>query len=97
MLFELVTGVWLVLEPPDVVGAPPMLLNAALLAVLWISTFLLQRPLHRELAEGYDQAKVDRLVATSWIRTLAWTLRALLLVVLLVLFVEGRRSLGLGG
>ncbi len=97
MLFELVTGVWLALEPPDVVGEPPLLLNAALLAALWISTFLLQRPLHQELAEGYDQAKVDRLVATSWIRTLAWTLRALLLVVLLVLFAEGRQSLGLGG
>ena len=89
MLFELVTGAWLALEPPAVVGAPPMLLNAALLAGLWISTFLLQRPAHRELAQRYDEAKVNRLVATSWVRTLLWTLRALLLLALLVLFAEG--------
>lgn len=96
MLFELLTGLWLALEPPAVVGEPPMLLNAALLAVLWVSTFLVQRPAHQELAQGYDEAMVRRLVATSWVRTLAWTLRALLLVVLLVLFAEGKQGPGTG-
>ena len=94
MLFELVTGAWLALDPPEAIGEPPMLLNAALLAVLWLSTLGVQRRLHRALAGGYDEGKVNRLVATSWIRTVGWTLRAVLLLTLLVIFAEG---LGAGG
>jgi hypothetical protein len=60
-----------------------MYLNAALLAVLWVSTFGLQMPAHRALAEGYDERLVSRLVAGNWIRTAAWTARAVLLVALL--------------
>jgi hypothetical protein len=30
-------------------------------------------PCHRRLAEAYDDAVVDRLVATNWYRTAAWT------------------------
>lgn len=94
MLFELITGVWLALDPPEVVGEPPMLLNAVVLGVLWLSTLRVQRPLHRALAGGYDEGKVNRLVATSWVRTAGWTLRAVLLLALLVVFAEG---LGTGG
>ena len=89
MLFELITGVWLALDPPGAAGEPPMLLNAVVLGVLWLSTLGVQRPLHRALAEGYDERKVNRLVATSWIRTAGWTLRAVLLVALLVIFAAG--------
>ena len=96
MLFELLTGAWLALDPPAVVGDPPMLLNAALLAGLWVSTFLLHNPAHRELGQGYSEAKVRRLVATNWVRTLLWTLRALLLLALLVVFAEGQQGLGMG-
>ena len=96
LLFELVTGGWLALDPPAVVGGPPMLLNAALLAGLWISTFLLQRPAHLALAQGYDEAKVNRLAAANWVRTLLWTLRSLLLVALLVVFAAGKQALGIG-
>jgi hypothetical protein len=92
MLFELASGVWLALEPPARIGATPLLLNAAILAVLWISTFWLQLPAHRDLAEGYDRSTVIRLVASNWIRTAAWTLRALLLVGLLILAADERDS-----
>ncbi len=49
---------------------------AALVALIWLSTALLQIPLHDQLSRGYDPALIARLVATNWIRTIAWTLRS---------------------
>lgn len=51
-----------------------------LLAIVWISTFLLQVPRHAELASGFLPGAHRRLVATNWIRTIAWTVRASLLL-----------------
>ncbi len=33
-------------------------------------------PLHNQLHAGYSAAVIGRLVATNWVRTAAWTLRA---------------------
>jgi hypothetical protein len=52
----------------------------ALLLVVWLSTFGLQVPMHRRLAGGFDAAAHRRLVTTNWVRTCAWTARAVLLV-----------------
>lgn len=46
------------------------------------STAFLQVPCHEKLLDGYDKAVVTRLVHTNWIRTIAWTLRGLLLVII---------------
>lgn len=74
MLAELATAVLLVLVPTDV---PPALawIGLALVGVIWISTALLQAPLHARLEQGFDARTHRRLVATNWIRTLAWTAR----------------------
>ena len=50
----------------------------ALLAMIWLSTALVQVPLHRRLQGGFDAAVHRRLVRTNWLRTAAWTLRAAL-------------------
>ncbi|NIR37604.1 MAG: hypothetical protein GWN07_37935, partial [Actinobacteria bacterium] len=52
---------------------------AVLLAVALGSTVLVQVPLHRRLAEGHDRRTAERLIATNWVRTVAWSLRGLLL------------------
>jgi hypothetical protein len=52
--------------------------GAVLLAIIWLSTFLLQMPYHERLACGFDRAIHRRLVLTNWIRTWAWTLRGAL-------------------
>ena len=54
-----------------------------LVAVLWISTGLLQVPLHQTLGGGFDAVAHQRLVATNWIRTVAWGLRATLVLAML--------------
>jgi hypothetical protein len=83
MLVELATGAYLSLRPPP--GMPPAALWAglALIAVIWLSTWLLQVPRHRALEAGFDPAAHRALVGTNWIRTVAWTARGILLLVLL--------------
>ena len=48
------------------------------------STFTWQRRLHSEMAEnGYDEAKVRKLIATNWIRTISHLLIAILAIAIL--------------
>lgn len=77
MLVELVTAILLVL-PGQEVGAGQARIGLGLLALIWLSTALLQVPLHRRLAGGFDPSAHRRLVATNWIRTTAWSARAVL-------------------
>jgi hypothetical protein len=80
MLVELATGVWLALRPSPLLPAPAAWAGLALLAVAWLSTFLLQVPEHGRLASGFDPAAHRRLVRGNWMRTAAWTLRGILLL-----------------
>jgi hypothetical protein len=54
----------------------PFVVSLVLLAVVWTSTAAVQVPLHHQLARGFDDAAYRRLVRTNWIRTVAWTARA---------------------
>ena len=77
MVVELVTAVWLVLYRPEAIPAWAVLLGAALVGVLWASTAFVQVPLHSALSAGaFDAEAHARLVSSNWIRTVAWTLRA---------------------
>ena len=53
------------------------------LVVAWISTFFFQVPLHGRLSGGFDHPTFRRLIATNWLRTIAWTVRAVCLLLLL--------------
>jgi hypothetical protein len=76
MLGEVFTFSLLLLEG---VRSNAFLVSGLLLCVIWASTFLLQVPLHRALLQGWNAGAHRRLVATNWIRTVAWTGRAGLL------------------
>ncbi len=54
-----------------------------LVLVIWASTAFLQVPCHTRLGGGFEQAALTRLVATNWIRTVAWSVRGVLAIVLL--------------
>ena len=77
MLVEAGTAGWLLWDGRR---DPAFVASVALLALVWISTALVQVPLHRRLALGFEAAAHRRLVRTNWLRTLAWTLRGLLLL-----------------
>ena len=76
MLAELGSGLWLLAAGRR---EPPFLISLALLGGIWLSTALVQVPLHRRLARGFDAQAHRRLVRTNWLRTCAWTLRGLCL------------------
>lgn len=59
------------------------LLSLAFLAVCWVSTAAVQVPLHHRLARGYEERAHRRLVRSNWVRTIAWTARAGLVLVLI--------------
>jgi hypothetical protein len=65
---------------PPLVPAQQAMIGAVLVGVIWLSTALIQVPLHSRLGSGYDPAVIARLVATNWIRTVAWTLRSALVL-----------------
>jgi len=76
MLGEIFTFALLLLEG---LRSKTFILSGLLLGVIWASTFLLQVPLHRALLQGWNAKEHRQLVATNWIRTAAWTGRAVLL------------------
>ncbi|MEM7659029.1 MAG: hypothetical protein AAF399_23100 [Bacteroidota bacterium] len=49
---------------------------AALLGVIWLSTFFIQVPIHNELIQSFEPEKVRRLVSSNWLRTFAWTTKS---------------------
>ena len=49
-----------------------------LVVAIWLSTFLVQVPLHNALAAGKDPLLIERLISTNWWRTGLWTLKAIL-------------------
>jgi hypothetical protein len=73
MLIELSTGAWLAVALPE--ARTPALLGLGMLAAIWLSTFLVQVPLHNRLARGFDPGAQRRLVATNWVRTALWSAR----------------------
>lgn len=77
---EMVTGLWMVVDPPMGLGRDVCILGACLLALIWLSTALIQVPQHRALAAGLEPRTVRALVLGNWIRTGAWTARAILLL-----------------
>lgn len=77
MLVELATGAAL-LAYHDLRTSWQFLLAEILLAAIWLSTWGLQVPLHDALASCHDAQCIRRLVQTNWLRTIAWTLRAVL-------------------
>ena len=80
MLVEAGTATALVFSSPS-----PTLawLGAVLLASIWLSTALVQVPIHRRLAAGFDARAARRLVASNWWRTIAWTARSAIALALL--------------
>lgn len=89
MLLELVFAILLAIFPP--IGMEIAARSGiVLLAIAWISTFLVQVPVHERLARGFDVEAIRRLVRTNWIRTVAWSARGALAVFSLVCATSNR-------
>lgn len=80
MILELVTSVLLIFYQLETVDSKMVWLGLILTLTAWTSTFFLQVPLHERLALGFDGNAHSALVRTNWIRTAAWSLRAVLVL-----------------
>ena len=78
MSAEGITAIWLAARPPAGCERAVPLLGVALLLLIWGATAFLLVPTHRRLEGGFSPAVHLRLLRANWIRTILWTLRALL-------------------
>jgi hypothetical protein len=89
MAVEGVTALLLFFVPPDGVGRLLPFIAGVLLAVVLLSTIAVQVPLHGSLGERFDPAIVTRLVRSNWLRTIGWSARTVLAVVMVWRSVRG--------
>ncbi len=82
MLVELLTGGILLVERPDGIDAWTVWAGGLLIAVVWFATAFISSPLHVKLATAFDSMAGTRLLTTNWIRTIAWTLRGVLTLIM---------------
>jgi hypothetical protein len=81
MLIELITGILLLTTIDQQKRTWPFLTSLGLLGVIWLSTFVIQVPLHNTLTQAFHPDVHQQLVHSNWIRTIAWTLRSMLLCI----------------
>lgn len=77
MLTELGSAVALCALPLPLYAHQMAVIGTALLGIIWLSTFLVQVPLHDALLKGFVSTTHKKLVRTNWVRTIAWTLRGI--------------------
>lgn len=82
MCIELATAALMLMPQlrPAFIGKASAWTGLLLVLLIWASTAFIQVPLHNRLAAGSDAVVIARLVSTNWIRTIAWTLRSLLVL-----------------
>jgi len=79
MLAELTCTILLVVSRPGALTVT----GTVLLALTWTSTFSVQVPLHGRLGRGHNTGVVRTLVATNWARTIFWSIRGVIALLLL--------------
>ncbi|MEO1008301.1 MAG: hypothetical protein AAFX79_07020 [Planctomycetota bacterium] len=82
MLVELATAAAIALDPPEG-GRVLAWAGLALVGVVWLSTGLVQVPLHGRVAGEPEPRLIRALVLTNWLRTAAWTARGVLALLLI--------------
>ena len=80
MLVEVLSALGLVIMAPT---DPWALAGMGLVILIWASTAVIQIPCHHILTKGFDERAHRRLVGSNWIRTLAWTARGVIAVVMI--------------
>jgi hypothetical protein len=81
MVAEALSAVALAWRPERFIPYWEAWLGLGLVALVWASTVLLQVPMHRRLARGFDESAWRFLCNSNWVRTVTWSLRAVLVSV----------------
>lgn len=46
-----------------------------IVGLIWMSTFLIQVPIHNRLAQEWKKEEVTKLITSNWIRTILWSIK----------------------
>jgi hypothetical protein len=84
MFLEVISALALLTLDPSARKSVNFQISLALLAIIWLSTALIQVPLHRRLLHSRDPAAINALVRTNWIRTIAWSARAVIVIMMVI-------------
>ena len=83
MFAELVTSIILLYQNLNNAIQTIVLVNLILVLLIWLSTFLIQVPLHNALSKEKNIEKLSKLIFSNWIRTILWTARSILMILFL--------------
>ena len=92
MIIELISSILLVVFPPKNVSLTIPIIGVILVFIIWASTAFLQIPQHNALSKAYEFEVNNLLVQTNWIRTIAWSMRGLLLLYMVHLFLTQQET-----
>jgi len=85
MLVELGSALLLIFLGSRLGYSPLHLIAIGCLILIWLSTFFIQVPLHGILCRRADISTMEQLISGNWIRTVLWSLRLLILSVMMVM------------
>ncbi len=82
MLVEVVLSCWLQIDYWNRDEMYIITTANVLLVVIWVATFFVSTPIHSKLlTQGYNEILINKLVDTNWIRTVLWSARTLILII----------------
>ena len=79
MILEFISGILCVMLEPSQVW---YWVNLAGILVTWAATQFLSIPCHNRLISERHALTIEKLINTNWIRTVTWSLRSILLIIL---------------
>ena len=80
MLGELLSGIYLTLSNSEQFI---LKLNLILIALIWLHTFGIMVPIHRQLIQGFSKELISKLSYANWPRTALWSIKSTLMTGLL--------------
>ncbi len=83
MIAELMTSGIIFLQFQSKIPNWILIIGLILLGIIWVSTLLIQIPLHNKLNSKFDENLIIMLVKTNWIRTICWSIRGVLSLITL--------------
>ena len=83
MLVELITSFLLLYQNFNNAIQTIFLINFVIVVLIWLSTFLVQVPLHNILSKEKNDKVISKLILSNWFRTILWTGRSILMILFL--------------
>ena len=90
MIVELVTSIIIIFQPTYGIRNWSSIVGIILLGIIWFSTAYFQIPFHNTLSSKFNENALMMLISTNWIRTICWTLRGVIVLIMLDKLVKKR-------